>query len=386
MTKHNKAFTDISLRHLSAYQHRAQMRLQTVVTAQIHTVYKEMYEGLRNDMEVSAGSDNQLSMSELPPVQKAIDQRSAVAHKRMVEIADRAGFESAMIATGALAKYHIRYMTGTVQESADLTEALADEALRELQRRKANNIVAGVRERVYGRRKVKFSDRLWEVSRDARTGMRDLVAMNVLNGGDTVKTSKALEKYLGHGAECPRWARSRLMQLTPTQRITDRRGLYTGTRNSPCKSVGVSYNALRLVRTETQAIHHASSDRFRESMPFVSEERIHLSPHHPPIGCACEDIVKQGRDSKGIYKVGEISLPVHPNCYCFKSAVLPDEKAFTGRLNRWLKYESSDAELMQYARWYGVDRKGLVSLNLILWSERFMSWLKDGGDDLFSRI
>ena len=61
-----------------------------------------------------------------------------------------------------------------------------------------------------------------------------------------------------------------------------------------CAGQGVAYNALRLARNEIQVAHGLATDSLFAKMPWVEKEAINLSPSHPAIGCACEDVVVNG--------------------------------------------------------------------------------------------
>jgi hypothetical protein len=47
-------------------------------------------------------------------------------------------------------------------------------------------------------------------------------------------------------------------------------------------------------------------------------------------------------------------LPLHPNCLCYKTAVLMDEKQFTSQLNGWLK-GNEWSEMDRYAEMVGAS-------------------------------
>jgi len=140
-------------------------------------------------------------------------------------------------------------------------------------------------------------------------------------------------------------------------------------RGDACNGSGVSYNALRLARTEIQKIHSLATDRMMAKQPWVQEEQIHLSAAHPETDI-CDDTAQGGRDGKGIYSVGEIELPLHPNCLCYKTAVLMSESDFTSRLNGWLKQEQDWPEMDSYASDLGVDLSADLlpaAINLAVW-------------------
>lgn len=147
-------------------------------------------------------------------------------------------------------------------------------------------------------------------------------------------------------------------------------GLITG---SNCDGQGVSYNALRLARTEIQKAHALATDRVMRNSPWVEKEKVNLSAQHPEADI-CDDVVSGGEEGEGIYEKGEIELPLHPNCLCYKTAVLMAEKDFTKQLSSWVKGGPSTAPggsaqdfggaMDDYARFLGVEPDEVIETNL----------------------
>lgn len=170
-----------------------------------------------------------------------------------------------------------------------------------------------------------LSQRLWKLDRESKEGLKRVLANGVANGASAYDLAGELEQFLGGNARCPRWTRSRL-RLTKKEiagGVTT--GLYTG---ADCKGQGVSYNALRLARTEIQYAHGLATDAMMAKMPWVEQEEVHLSADHA------------GRDEcdavAGVHPKGEVFLPIHPHCLCYKTAVLMKPDDFTDRLRGWM--------------------------------------------------
>ena len=164
-----------------------------------------------------------------------------------------------------------------------------------------------------------LSDRIWSLNGNGLDGIRSTLYNGMMGQKSIVEIAKDLEKYLGAGAECPRWTAQRL-SLTPEQiEAGDQTGLvHAGTPG--CQAKGVSYNALRLARTEVQAVHSAAVDKLFAASPFVTGERVYLNDMHPGgINCACEELVGYpGSTVSEVMPVGTVFLPLHPNCLCYK--------------------------------------------------------------------
>lgn len=142
----------------------------------------------------------------------------------------------------------------------------------------------------------------------------------------------------------------------------------------------MSYKALRLARTEIQKIHALATDRMMAMQPWVEAEKVNLSAAHPERD-ECDDVVEGGEKGDGVYPVGTIELPLHPNCLCYKTAVLMDQKQFTNDLRAWMRGERPWAEMDAYAADLGVDLNTSLlpaALTLAVWlfGDSLKDWLK----------
>jgi hypothetical protein len=224
---------------------------------------------------------------------------------------------------------------------------------------------------------LNLSQRIWRIDRDARDGITNVLLNGISTGDSAWNIAQQLEQYLGANQECPRWTSTRLYGRTKSQIA---QGDTTGLVSSPCDGRGVSYNALRLARTEIQKAHALATDRILLSQPWVEKEQIHLSAAHPETDI-CDDTVQGGEDGKGIYAVGDIELPLHPNCLCYKTAVLMDEKEFTSQLRGWMQGTEQWSAMDDYADLIGGDvQKSILpnAVNLAVWlfSDDLEKWIK----------
>jgi hypothetical protein len=159
----------------------------------------------------------------------------------------------------------------------------------------------------------------------------------------------------------------------------DGRGLVSG---GDCAGQGVAYNALRLARTEIQAVHHMADDAVRQATPWIKKEQIVLSHSHPKPDI-CDDVVQAGEGGQGIYPVGTIRLPLHPNCLCFKVSVQISEEEFGDKLADWVS-GGQWPEMDQYGALIGQTRGiDLVDLSSNVIAMSLAVWLSGSMDDLF---
>jgi hypothetical protein len=224
-----------------------------------------------------------------------------------------------------------------------------------------------------------FSDRIWKLNMDVRDGITPAIMDALQNQKSAWQLAKDLEGFLGAGADCPRWTYARLNEVPSAAKAKgDATGLLSG---EACAGKGVSYNALRLARTEIQRAHHLANDNRMKSMPWIEQEKIVLSGSHPQPD-ECDDVVHGGDNGDGVYPVGTIELPIHPNCFCDKRAVQDLEK-FGNDLSGWVRGESYPA-MDTYAASLGADFGGSLLGNPV--AQAFGVWAFDKFDELAKRM
>ncbi len=198
---------------------------------------------------------------------------------------------------------------------------------------------------------LKLSGRIWQLDRQSRDGINRIIMQGLTEQRSAWDIANDLEKFLGADAALPRWTSSRLYGLTKTDIASgDRTGLITDTAG---RSQGVSYNALRLARTEIQRVNNLANDQQMAKMPWIEQEQINLSPSHPEPD-ECDDVANGGDNGDGVYPKGEVELPVHPNCLCFKTAI-QDLAAFGDQLSDWVRTGQGFPAMDRYAADLGVD-------------------------------
>jgi hypothetical protein len=260
------------------------------------------------------------------------------------------------------------------QERLAMTEAVTDGGVFSPQLRMLLDIAA---EYLYGD-SMNLSGRIWKLDRESRDGINQ-VLMNGISSGDSAwNIAKKLEEFLGAGADCPRWTSTRLYGRSKSDIAAgDPTGLLSG---DACAGQGVSYNALRLARTEIQKMHALATDRVLAAQPWVKSEQFHLSAAHPESD-ECDDAAKGGDNNDGVYPVGTIEIPLHPNCLCYKTAVQMPEKDFTSKLSGWVNGSGDWKEMDDYAQFIGGNVSADImpaAINLAVWlfSDKLEEWLK----------
>ena len=283
--------------------------------------------------------------------------------------------EAVSLPYGVMAVRHERLVVSIraeVQERATQPPEIINEAIEDgVFKPQIDILLQAAGEWLYGDR-LNISARIWSVEGDGRDAINKVLMQGIADGDSAWNIAKKLEDFLGAGQDCPRWTSTRLYGRTASDKSAgDTTGLLSG---NDCDGRGVSYNALRLARTEIQKAHALATDKLLAAQPWVQKEQCHLSASHPEAD-ECDDVVAGGENGKGIYEVGTIEYPLHPHCFCYKTAVLMDEKEFTGKLNGWLKGESYP-EMDAYKSMIGGD----VNVSLMNNAASLAVWLF--GEDL----
>jgi hypothetical protein len=115
---------------------------------------------------------------------------------------------------------------------------------------------------------------------------------------------------------------------------------------------GVSYNALRLARTEINNAFHFSSIRYTRDQPWVEGYKWNLSGSHGSVDI-CNEYAQKNHDDlgRGVFKKSDVPGKPHPNCLCYITTVT----APPGKFERQLKNGSYDKYINQ------VEREGQFS-------------------------
>lgn len=290
----------------------------------------------------------------------------------------QARVEAASIPFGVLAVAHERLVIPAVSDErlavseglkAKSQELIAESVEDGVFSPQLSVLLNAASEHLYGD-SLNLSARVWRIDQEARDGINTVLLNGISNQSSAWEIAQQLEAFLGANGDCPRWTSTRLYGKTKSEIAAgDTGGLLRG---DACTGSGVSYKALRLARTEIQKAHALATDKVMASQPWVEKEQIHLSAAHPEHDI-CDETVEGGEKGEGIYAVGTIELPLHPECLCYKTAVLMDEKEFTASLRGWLDGREQWDAMDEYADMLGVNSHELSesilpnAVNLAVW-------------------
>lgn len=98
---------------------------------------------------------------------------------------------------------------------------------------------------------------------------------------------------------------------------------------------GVSYNAMRLARTEINNAFHQTSIRSTIDMPWVDGYKWNISGSHVHKD-VCNDMANTDHDGigRGVYKKGNVPGKPHPHCFCYVTTVNKGAGEFEAQLKR----------------------------------------------------
>jgi hypothetical protein len=363
----------IPVDELAEAQQTALVRLLLFVTGETHRAVYQVADAVARKAQRLADADGALPDGALFSLEDAADQAWGDAWAPLVRRWEQARRHAAAIPYGVLAAQHDALF-------AELPAATADAAGPE--RRAMGQDLDDLLDAAATRAELGnrgWSRRLWALDRATRQGMRDTLLASVAAGRSAYETAQDFERYLGAGAECPRWTRARL-RLTKAQIAAgDSTGLRTG---SDCDSRGVAYAALRLARTEIQAVHHLAAARAYARSPWVGGVHIRLSTSHPKPDI-CDAHAGGGPLDGGAYPVGDQPLPpYHPHCLCYQAPMGRPASDVRGEAQQATAGDAPPAAWRDYAAWLGRDAGQLAGLLLPLLGAALMGWLGSDPDEM----
>lgn len=178
-----------------------------------------------------------------------------------------------------------------------------------------------------------LSDRIWAHDQKYRMAMSEIIQDGVATGEDPVETARQLEQYVRRGKKTLAVDYPEMMERMGSRIPQD-----------------ISYEALRLVRTETAAAFGEGTIAAASVSPSYTGMKWVLSGAHQ-VPDICDELANADNGlGKGVWPPGqEPPMPAHPNCLCILVSVHENEDDFMQRLNDWTKNPDSQPDL---EKWY----------------------------------
>jgi hypothetical protein len=336
---------EIPLTKLYQAQQMAQMRLQLWMTGQTHELM--LAYGLQAKQIFLSNADDSGAVDALAAhkMQVALLNAWGDTFSTWVQLLNKARREAAALPFGVLAVFQnrlvepavVRLQPKRINEAVNYSGSVFNPQLRLL--------LDAAGEFIYGDG-LNLSGRVWKLDRETRKSINDILMNGLSNSDSAWNLAQQFETYLGASQDCPRWTSTRLYKLSKADiAIGNQSGLLSG---DACDGQGVAYKALRLARTEIQRDHALATDKQLAMSPWVQKEQVNLSPAHVDDDI-CNQTVADGEKGEGIYPVGTVSLPLHPLCMCFKTAVTMSDADFVNRMRGWLMGNETWTEMDTYA-------------------------------------
>lgn len=329
--------TDLSLTTVHQSGHRAVMRLILRTYAETHRIFRQTFGYIKTQIDSTADSEGMVEGPALLGRMAAIEDRYRADVRQWVSIFEQARAQAANITFGELVVMHNAYMGG-IDESMT-TEQVG--VLIRLWEERRSRALAAAAQRVQGDG-LTLSARIWRLESGGMQQIRNTLMSAFAERTSAVQLARLLEPVLGAGQGCPRWAYRRLYDMTASERAADSDGLL---RDDECRATGISYNALRLARTEIQNAHHAMVSDVYQNAPWVTGKWVRLSPTHPQVDI-CDSYA-----AGGPYAADELILSLHPNCLCYYEPALMPADDFRRNVRGWLAGENRFLD--EYQTWLG---------------------------------
>lgn len=199
------------------------------------------------------------------------------------------------------------------------------------QRANQRAVEAAINRQIQG---LNLSDRIWSTSKKINHSLGQIAIDSIREGKHPVEAAKRMQRYV---------SASKKTLVTEYPNMMDRIG--------DMLPDNLSYEALRLARTEMADAYGEAEKRTAEEAPFSQGIRWRLSN----AGNAC-DVCKDnaGRVTElgvGIYKVEDLpTYPAHPNCLCDLQQEVEDIVAYARRVKEWTKNPHSQPDIEQWYR------------------------------------
>ena len=308
--------TQLKVHNLYTEEITALMRLQLYAIGRTHDIIGRCADAARTALIRAANPDTgKLDGMGVYRARIDLDAAWTETYAELETLRNAALREAGSIAFGTLVRMHEMFVVPVKQEAKKKPKSEEEPDYDYVFAPQLQAVLDAANRRIYADG-LNLSQRIWRFDQQSRSGLTQVLFAGIAQGKSAWDIAREVEGYLGAGRDCPRWTSTRLYELTKKDIASgDPRGLISG---AECNGQGVAYNALRMARTEIQAVHAMASQDLMNRMPWVEEEQMMLSPAHPEYDI-CDEIIARGEGGKGIYPKGTVQLPTHPNCLVFSS-------------------------------------------------------------------
>lgn len=229
----------------------------------------------------------------------------------------------------------IAVSSGSYIHEKILIEAIDKSRIKKITKKQVKGAIFRVNERsvqaMWNRHKhgLFLSERIWKTSEKAADNIGRIITEAISEGKHPTEIAKMLQGY-----------------------VRDGKGTLVTNYPNMMRRIGslpqdLSYEALRLARTETAAAHTDGMISSASMNPGYKGVKWLLSPSHP-VRDICDHYAEQDIHGlgPGVYRKGQEPLfPPHPNCLCSLVAEMEDIDSLINRLLEWERDPSSHPDI-----------------------------------------
>jgi hypothetical protein len=170
----------------------------------------------------------------------------------------------------------------------------------------------------YRMKGLNLSDRVWKLDEQTKEQMEFFIKEGLAEGRDAPSLARDIKAYLKEPDKRFRRIRNdegKLVLSAPAKLYKPGQGVYRSSYK----------NALRVARNEINIAYRYADHERVQTLDFVKGIKVNLSNAHPKYDI-CDEL--QGEYPKGFKFLGW-----HPNCLCFTTTVLMNQKEFINFVN-----------------------------------------------------
>jgi len=305
-------------------QRKEFMELRLDQEQEIRAIYEDI--SRRISVQIAEGNLNKFDKARLKRIRLEIKKRVDELDGQLTINFDR--YVKRNIETGSI---YAKQVTLDIVERAGIKKITKSMIEDTFYRMNDNAVEAMWSRSRYG---LKLSEQIWNKNQNYRKNINKILVSGVATGEDCVTVARAIEKYVKNGAESFTKDYPNMMA-----------------RMQGRVSEDISYEALRLARTEMTSAYGMGTMKAAKLNPANRGIKYILSASHPRHDI-CDKITSTDRHGigPGAYPVDDApEYPFHPNCLCIMTTLNEEPEELMIRLKAWEKNPSSQPDLEE---WY----------------------------------
>lgn len=289
---------------------------------------REMYENISRLIaeEVARGNKNRFDIDRLKRIQTEMKGRVDELNGQLT-----INFEKHVERNVDTGSFYAKKVTLDIVEKAGITKISKPLVEKTFYKMNKNAVEAMWSRSRYG---LKLSEQIWNKNQNYRKNINKILVSGVATGEDCAVVARSIEKYVKNGSKSFAESYPNMMSRMKGRVPQD-----------------ITYEALRLARTEMTSAYGMGTMKSSELNPSNRGVRFMLSASHP------EYDICDVHCSRNDYELGPGGYPLeaapdypfHPNCLCIMTQINEDPNDLLERLRAWENDPSSQPDLEE---WY----------------------------------